>query len=188
MLSRSSATAPWLCGASARLDCTRVADMATPRSIVIPVARFTRAGGVRVLCRLATEWRHRGIDVSFLVLDGVSRPTFETAGRLIYCHELDARLGTAAPGLLAPLREIRSPALGLRRVRDQFDVVLASHAFTALSCCLAGASSKTVYYVQGYDPEVLAAKSTAKGRVAALVALASYWACRNQVVIYQPYI
>jgi glycosyltransferase involved in cell wall biosynthesis len=158
------------------------------RSIAIPVFRFTPSGGTRVLCRFATEWKRRGIDVDFIVLDPASQPTFETQAKVVPAHTLHADAVVAPPSLAAPALEIVALARALRAASSSYDVFLGNHGFTSLACALGGVRRRTLYYVQAYDPEILAKKRRLKSYVAAGLAALSYLACRQQVANSPHYI
>jgi glycosyltransferase involved in cell wall biosynthesis len=160
----------------------------TWRSLIVPIVSFTPSGGNRVLCRFATEWNRQGRRVAFLVLDPSSRPTFDTTAELIYANSLDPALVPATTGKVNVLINAWRLGRALRRLRRSFDVALASHAFTAISCFLAGLRDTTIYYIQGYDPEVLTKKKTWSAYLGAALAYCSYWACRRQIVNSPHYI
>lgn len=151
--------------------------------IAIPVLGFVPAGGTRVLCCLATEFVRIGLDVDFLVLDDDTRPPFPTEARVIYARAIDPSCVPArGGGKLGIVRNILRLARAVRQVRGEYDLWFASFAFVALACALGGVRTRTLYYVQGYDPEVLVKKRKLASWIGAALAYLSYWACRHQVV------
>jgi glycosyltransferase involved in cell wall biosynthesis len=157
--------------------------MAPFNSIAIPVLGFTASGGNRVLSKLADQWTEMGVKVDFIV-ENKSKPYFPTNARILRCST-----GTFWTDLLSgPLRHfgilksIFNLASTLRKSSNKYDLVIASHSFTAIACYLSGCSSKTVYYVQGYDPEVLQTKGSFSSWIASNLARLSYVLCRIQIV------
>jgi glycosyltransferase involved in cell wall biosynthesis len=151
--------------------------------VLIPVIGFVPAGGNRVLCCLATEFVRLGIEVDFLVLDAETRPPFSTAARVIYANTIDSScIADRVGGKWGIVRNIVRLARAIRQAPAHYDLVLASYSFVALACAIAGRGRRTLYYVQSYDPEILATKRKLSSRIGAALAYVSYWLCRSQVV------
>jgi glycosyltransferase involved in cell wall biosynthesis len=126
--------------------------------ILIPVLGYDRAGGYRVLSRLASQWRAAGATVRFLAPSGAGAPYFPTDAELL---ETDLQ-GHVAPGgglarepaRLEGARRIACLAAGLRTLSGTHDVVLANHSLTAWPVALfATGGNRRFYYVQAYEPE-----------------------------------
>ena len=167
-------------------------EIASPgiRSVLIPVLEFTRSGGNRVLSRLASEWKKRGVQVEFLVEWTDSKPYFPTTAGLSFCGSgrkgLD--IGLSLLRRLHILLRILNLARGIRSKKPASDLIFASYSFTAISCFLAGCRSNTIYYIQGYDPEIFATKRTLSAWIAASLARLSYTLCRKQIVNSEHYL
>lgn len=135
--------------------------------ILIPTLGFGRAGGNRVLSRLATEWCRGGHEVVFASPDTSKPPYFPTEAAIAW---LDPR-GRAAEG---PRGEgetgagnLRSLLGGMRRLQDGFDIVLANHSLTTWPVLLAGVPRcKRFYYIQAYEAEYYAAARQPLNRIA----------------------
>lgn len=152
-------------------------------SIVIPILGFTASGGNRVLSNLADHWIGMGLNVDFLV-QNESKPYFPTMARIFNCTKgkLKSRNFGGLMQKIDVVTNIFCLAKELRKAAGTYDLVVASHSFTAIACYLSGCTAKTIYYIQAYDPEVLQKKSSLSSWFAARIAQMSYILCQNHIV------
>lgn len=133
-----------------------------PLSILIPVLGFGRAGGYRVLSKLADELISHGCRVAFLAPCWSVPPYYPTKAEI---HWLDA---TGCDAEHRPhIEEDRSMGgkiwrvfrqaccltIGIQRLAGPWDIVLANHSFTAWPVALARTQGSKIYYIQAYEPE-----------------------------------
>jgi len=144
--------------------------------ILIPVLGFGRAGGYRVLSKLADELIKLRHSVKFICPDGSEDPYFPTLAKILW---IDSK------GLLSPDKK-KSPkkenvfsiqqklTQALRKIpQSSYDVIIANHSLTTLPIRRAGLVHKTLYYVQAYEPEFYGS-SGIKNRILAYLSNRSY--------------
>lgn len=125
--------------------------------ILIPVLGFGKAGGYRVLSKLATEWSRSGFRPAFLAPAGGPPPYYPTEAEILWCDL--AGPVTRDPGeqhaqgrIVA--RSTRALMNGLRQVRRSFDVVVANQSSTVWPVMLSGfARRQRFYYIQADEAE-----------------------------------
>ncbi|QPJ99037.1 glycosyltransferase family 4 protein [Enterobacter mori] len=113
--------------------------------IIIPVLGFGRAGGERVLSKLATELISCGHDVSFIAPDNKTEPYYETAAKIIRSEVTKSRF---------KIFRIISLYYNLWRkcIELKPDVVIASfHLVAYLVAALPIKRNSKFYYVQAYE-------------------------------------
>jgi glycosyltransferase involved in cell wall biosynthesis len=158
--------------------------------ILIPVLGFSASGGYRVLSKLADEWIRLGHQVCFTSFDEYGPVKFETSARVVWFD----REGRFVPAPEHVARgKIRLPKLillltsAIRRLKGEFDVVLANHSYTPYGALLAGAKDKLYYYVQAYEPEFYWLEGGAKGKAGALISWMSYNLIdRSRIIVNSP--
>ena len=116
--------------------------------IAIPISRFERSGGIRVLTILANGMAERGYQVLFVVPRGQHTPTFPL-DRRVMVHVVEPNLGQVRhiSGLLKKVQL----AYGIPSV----DIAIANAYMTAYSVWLSTLLSRVRYphyFVQGYEP------------------------------------
>ena len=125
--------------------------------ILIPVLGFGRAGGYRVLSRFADELIALGHQVDMLCPEGSESPYFPTQATILRA----GKKGIITPGRdrnavvenAFSIQEKLSKAL--KNISyDAYDIVLANHSLTVNPIISGGWKSKTLYYVQAYEPEM----------------------------------
>jgi glycosyltransferase involved in cell wall biosynthesis len=133
-----------------------------PLSILIPVLEFGRAGGYRVLSKLADEWISHGCSVAFLAPYWSDPPYYPTKAEI---HWVDAGGCDVEhrPNIKSPVSKIRKSmrffsALtglmrGISKIKGPWDIVLANQSITAWPVALAFTSASKVYYIQAYEPK-----------------------------------
>ena len=116
--------------------------------ILIVTNGLTRAGGMRVISNIANEMIALGDDVSILCPDG-SVPYYPINANIIY-FETSNKINRYIQELLRPFELYWA----LKKERDKFDIILATHNSTALPVWLATKYKKNgFYYIQAYEPE-----------------------------------
>ncbi|MEI9578866.1 glycosyltransferase family 4 protein [Enterobacter asburiae] len=113
--------------------------------IIIPVLGFGRAGGERVLSKLATELMSCGHDVSFIAPDNKNEPYYETTASIIRSEVRKSRF---------KLIRIISLYYNLWRkcIESKPDVAIASfHLIAYLVAMLPIKRSGKFYYIQAYE-------------------------------------
>lgn len=124
--------------------------------ILIPILAFDRAGGNRVLSKLANELIFHGHDVSFLCPDKSELPYFPTLARILWVDK-NGRIKnnkdkSGKKENAFSIQQKLTRALKSDLVTS-FDIIIATQSFTTLPIKRAGLLHKTIYYVQAYEPE-----------------------------------
>ena len=158
--------------------------------ILIPVLGFDRTGGYRVLSKLADELIFLGHQVSFLSPDKSELPYFPTKAEILWIEE---------KGTVTTERKesgIKENAFSIQKkltralksdLKNTFDIIIANHSLTTLPVKRAGLESKTIYYVQAYEPEFFN-KSNLKDKVLRYLSERGYQANFFIVVNAEPYL
>ncbi len=159
--------------------------------ILIPIIAFARAGGYRVLARLADHWIEFGASVDFLVDQRTDPPYFPTrAGIRRFNTNGFEVAATACHGRFAPAGgNSVSIFLGmwraLRRLSGEYDVILANQSLTAWPVWMAPpprrGSQGRFYYVQAYEPDFYTDERGLKNRVLGALSAFSYGLPLTQV-------
>lgn len=146
--------------------------------ILIPVINFGKSGGNRVLSKIADELIDLGHVVDFMSSEASSEPYFPTKasikwinskGEIAKEHSKDTTLKDSAISIQQKLTK------ALKKIpRDSYDVILANHSLTTLPVKKAGLISKTLYYVQAYEPDFYAAEGGIKNRILSYLSRKSY--------------
>jgi len=155
--------------------------------IVIPVLGFGRAGGYRVLSKLADEWITNGHQVTFVAPADSTEPYFPTKASVRYVNCLGVpnnREGkvTAKSGGLYLLRRLWCLLIGLYRLDGRVDVIIANHNLTAPIVALAPASAAKVYYIQAYEPDAYSSQKRVGWQILFVNAWVSYLLPLHRVV------
>ena len=130
-------------------------------SILIPMLGFARAGGYRVLSKLASEWIKMGHKVDFLVPETSPAPYFPTTANIIRCNRSgllpDEQAKSETDRQTTAVDNLLSLYAGIKAVSENYDVILANHSFTVWPAWLARPRRATlVYYIQAYEPDYYA--------------------------------
>lgn len=144
--------------------------------ILIPILGFGRAGGYRVLSKLADELIHLGHCVEFLCPDGSETPYYPTVAKIWWID----KMGTLSPiknergekGNVFSIQQKLTKALR-KFSKDSYDVIFANHSLTTFPIKRAGLQKKTLYYVQAYEPEFYHLPGI-KNRLLTLLSVRSY--------------
>lgn len=140
--------------------------------ILIPVLGFAKAGGYRVLSEFANQWIAMGHEVAFAAPATGVLPYFPTRAPVHWLgphgEHINQPHGVGETGL----GNMRALFGGVRRLQNDYDVLLANHSLTTWPVALSGAAwSKCFYYIQAYEPEYYALE---RRRILWLLARLSY--------------
>lgn len=155
-----------------------------PVKILIPILGFGRAGGYRVLSKLADEWLKQDHTVDFLCPDSSDEPYFPTSAKIFWIDS-DGNISTARREIAKPSgwNHIKSLYFGIRAIGKNYDVILANQSLTAWPVTLASSPpAKKIYYVQAYEPEYYLSRNSIKGYLLAMVSAATYHLPLHRVV------
>jgi glycosyltransferase involved in cell wall biosynthesis len=137
--------------------------------IDIPILGFGKAGGYRVLSRLATEWKRMGHTVRIFSNQASITPYFPTEAEIVWLNDSGKRVAVNAPELLQHRGGIKHVAknlcslfLGLCRYSRSTDVILANHSLTSWPVLFCINKGRKFYYVQAFEAEFYA--KSAEGR------------------------
>lgn len=148
--------------------------------ILIPLLFFDRAGGVRVLSELANNWVKKGHHVDFVVNEASGEPYFPTIANIKWVS-ITGEAITNIKRKEQPQRPLKtwrciiSLFFTLKRLGNNYDVILANHSLTAWPVSLMPRQiSKKFYYIQAYEPEYFELEHGLKMRVAEWLSARSY--------------
>lgn len=153
-------------------------------SILIPLLGFGRAGGYRVLSKLADEWISHGCRVAFLAPYWSDPPYYPTKAEI---HWVDARgydvehrpqmeFARTMFGKIGRMFRLLSGLVrGIHRLTGPWDIVLANHSLTAWPVALARTQGTKVYYIQAYEPEFYEVRRGLNNLVLRWASWASYF-------------
>jgi glycosyltransferase involved in cell wall biosynthesis len=135
--------------------------------IAVPMMGFGRAGGYRVLSRLASQWHDMGHDVVMLADRHSAQPYFPVSCPVLW---IDGRgraadwIGSQPCGPLARRCYAAARLWAIRAALERYcrrhDVILANHSLSAIPVRWAAVRAKKFYYIQAYEPECFALEST----------------------------
>lgn len=112
--------------------------------IVIPLLGFGRAGGLRVLSKLASELSRLGHEVIIVAPDDGINPYYPTDAKLIRTKKIRTRFRIF--NLISNYFNIYST---LKKIKP--DIVIANHHLTAYIVSVLPRAIKKYYYIQAYE-------------------------------------
>lgn len=125
--------------------------------ILIPVFGFGFSGGARVLSELANHWISSGNKVTFICFADSAKPYFPTKANIIWIDYNGTQMfSNTLKTRNYPLKYffIRdSLKNAINNYGNDFDIVLATHSFTALPVYLSNIKAKKFYYIQAHETE-----------------------------------
>lgn len=145
--------------------------------ILIPILGFGRAGGYRVLSKLANELIYLGHSVEFLSSGNSDNPYFPTFATIKWIDkkglitENKSKIGKKENAF--SIQKNLTKALS-KLHKDDYDVIIANHSLTTLPIKKAGLIYKTLYYVQAYEPDLYILSGGLKNKVFAYLSGLSY--------------
>lgn len=117
--------------------------------ILIPTTGFLKAGGMRVLSELASNFIELGHQAEFLAPAGGNDPYFPTRATVIRYPVPFRKIP-----LLRYVGKVISMVWWIRRHRAEYDVVMANASSTAYPVAAGtGSRSNGYYYIQAYEPD-----------------------------------
>lgn len=147
--------------------------------ILIPILGFAPQGGYRVLSQLANTWIRMGHDCTFLIPATSADPYFPTNAHILRFDRKGHRSDRPSDARASGMDNILSLAMGLRRVANDYDIILANHSLTAFPVrFFGGKKAKKLYYIQAYEPEYYKITETPVKHVLARL---SYFLNMNQI-------
>ena len=124
--------------------------------ILIPVLGFGNSGGYRVLSKLANELIKLGNDVDFLSLVTSGKQYYPTIAKILWADKkgnlVSYNTGSRRKAT-AFLNQKQLTSALLKLDSGLYNIVIANHSLTTIPIKIAGISSKTLYYVQAYQPD-----------------------------------
>lgn len=143
--------------------------------ILIPIMKFGKEGGFRVLSNLATEFVKKGHEVDIVVSAYSMSPYFPTFGNIIYADEKGV-LYQKPKDIKRGWKPYLSLYKGIRSVCTQrdYDIILANHCFTVYPIYFARTKSTICHYIQAYEPDFYAEVSGVKNLLLTYLAKGAY--------------
>lgn len=145
--------------------------------ILIPILGFGRAGGYRVLSKLADELILLGHSVDFLCPYKSENPYFPTNATIKWIGE-KGLITENKPEVSKKANALsiqKNLTNALRKIpKDEYNVIIANHSLTTLPIKKAGLINKTLYYVQAYEPDLYILSGGLKNKVLSYLSGLSY--------------
>ena len=145
--------------------------------ILIPVLGFGKAGGYRVLSKLANELIRLGHSVEFLCTDNSKNPYFPTLASIKWIDKKGRitinKNKTNKKENAFSIQKKLTKALS-KMPKDEYDVIIANHSLTTLPIKRAGLIHKTIYYVQAYEPDLYILSGGLKNEIISYLSSLSY--------------
>ena len=145
--------------------------------ILIPVLTFHNTGGSRVLSKLANELVLLGNDVEFLCPDGSAIPYFPTIAKISWIDKngdlFQDNSHVGAGEKFFSIQKKLSRALAKIPIAS-YDAIFANHSLTIMSIVKNGLVTKTLYYVQAYEPDYYRLQGGFKNCLLVLLSSLSY--------------
>lgn len=138
--------------------------------ILIPTTGFLKAGGMRVLSELASNFIQLGHQAEFLAPEGGSDPYFPTQAAVIRYPVPFAKVP-----LLRYVSKVISMVFWIRRHRSEYDVVMANASSTAYPVSMGTAGrGNGYYYIQAYEPDFAKERSWPLSAVESFISKQTY--------------
>jgi glycosyltransferase involved in cell wall biosynthesis len=151
--------------------------------ILIPVMKFGREGGFRVLSNLANEFIDKGHEVHFVASVYSALPYFPTKGS-IYWSDIKGNFHDKPQEVKRGWTVIKSFYNGIKKIskKNNYDIILANQSFSTYPIFFAKANCKVFYYIQAYEPDFYAEKKGLQNRILAFLSKMSYRFSFDQIV------
>lgn len=157
--------------------------------IDIPILGFGKAGGYRVLSRLATGWKRMGHTVRIFSNQASTAPYFPTEAEIVWLTDSGKRVEANNPqllqhrgGIVHVAKNLCSLFLGLCRHSRSTDVILANHSLTTWPVFFSLTKARKFYYVQAYEAEFYANSAEGRRPLLQLQAWLSYFLPLRRIV------
>jgi len=151
--------------------------------ILIPVFNFGREGGYRVLSQFANYWVKNNHEVTFVCCHASIEPYFPTQANIIYVNKNGNQTdGLINPQLVSFFYRFFSLYNWLKKHESNFDYVIANQSLTTFPVYLTCHSSKRIYYIQAYEPEMYLFQKNIKNYIFGFLSWISYFLKFKRVV------
>ena len=122
--------------------------------IVIPIYKFGKAGGNRVLSILANKWIEKGHSVCFVAAHNSDMPYFPTQAKIVWLDDAGSEIIKEhnATRKYSTMKSIMIIKKYLHSNHKNYDIALANFYLTAVAVYLSRINGK-IYYIQAYEPE-----------------------------------
>lgn len=120
--------------------------------ILIPITEFGKAGGLRVISKLANNWIRSGHEVTIVTNSKSILPYYDTEAKILWLnnkgepesHEYSSKKATVKEKLL-------SIYYFLKKYSQDYNVILGNHSLTTIPIWR-GCKGNRYYYIQAYEP------------------------------------
>ncbi|MGL6115876.1 MAG: glycosyltransferase family 4 protein [Cetobacterium sp.] len=119
--------------------------------IIIPIIKFGKGGGHRVLMNLANHWKKNGIDVEIVVGKNTPKNYYPTIAKIVYVDEFGKNSTIKSEYKMNYFFIMKGIFKYLKR-QDKKTVVIANK-YTTAYFKLFKISKNYFYYIQAYEPE-----------------------------------
>lgn len=126
-----------------------------PLRILIPILSFGRAGGIRVLSKLANHWRSLGHDVTFVSFYESEKPYYPVNVKIIWIDKNGKEVNSNNSMFIAKrsaFKRLCAIYKYLKKHSREYDTVLANANLTTWPVWL-GSKAVNFYYIQAYEVE-----------------------------------
>lgn len=157
--------------------------------ILIPLLLFGRAGGIRVLSKLANYWINKDYEVSFAVFYESEDPYYPINANIIWIDHDGKELNSNNTNYKAKnsgFKRVYSIYKYLRKNSCDYDVVLANSNMSAWAVWL-GSKAENFYYIQAYEVEFSSQKNI-KSYFKQLMAWLTYYFPLTRIVNAEIYL
>jgi len=143
--------------------------------ILIPIFRFGREGGFRVLSKLANEFIRKGHEVHFIASASSDEPYHPTSAKLLWALS-DGTISLKRKETVASrFNSFRALLNGLRNLKGEgYDIILANSSLSVYPVLLSGIKGECFYYIQAYEPDFFAEKPGVSNKLLSFLAKFSY--------------
>jgi len=132
------------------------------QKIIIPIFCFYKAGGFRVLSKLASEFYKKGIEVKFVSYHNSDKPYFPTLAEVVWIDESGLPITERGEPSVSRKKDILKGFVALARYlrnnTGKEDIIISNFFLTAWPT-LFSPSHRKFYYIQAYEPGMLASNS-----------------------------
>lgn len=128
--------------------------------ILIPILKFGKAGGYRVLSELANNWTENGHEVDFVSYFESDKSYYPTKAKVIWLNnngeEITNNVDYISKG--STRNKIHALSTYIRKNSKEYDVILANFNLTTISVMLFS-KTNNYYYIQAYEPDFFPIRS-----------------------------
>jgi len=151
--------------------------------ILIPVFNFGKEGGYRVLSQFANYWIKNNHEVTFICCHASIEPYYPTQANIIYVNKKGSQTSDLInPHSVSFIYRFFSLYNWLKKHNSNFDYVIANQSLTTFPVYLTFTSSKRVYYIQAYEPEMYLFQKNIKNYIFGFLSWISYFLKFKKIV------